>query len=158
MAWAALLMVLVQFAVVLMRYVFGVSSIWMQESIFYMHGLLFMVAAAYTLKHDAHVRVDILYRDASPAYKAKVDLAGIVLFLWPVCALIVMASWGYVSTAWMVLEGSRETSGIPAIFLLKSVIIVFAVFVAAQGLAAAIHAINILTGRETPAEASGDTF
>lgn len=146
-AWAALLMVLIQFTVVMMRYVFGLSSVWMQESIIYLHGILFMLAAGYTLYCDGHVRVDIFYREASPRYKATIDLIGTILFLWPVALLVIYVSWPYVASSWRVLEGSRETSGIPAVFLLKTIIPVFAVFIMLQGVSTAIRSILILAGQ-----------
>src|SRR5690554_3054538 len=86
-SWLAILMVLVQFVVVLQRYVFGIGSIWMQESIVYMHGLLFMLVAGYTLLHNSHVRVDVLYRTMSPRAKAWVDLLGTIFLIWPLCYL-----------------------------------------------------------------------
>jgi len=157
-SWIVLLMVLIQFAVVIMRYVFGVGSIWMQESIIYMHSLVFMLAAGYTLLHDEHVRVDIFYREASPKYKAAVNLAGTILFLWPMCWLIWDAAYPYVSLSWTIREGSPETSGIPAVYLLKSVILAFAVLVALQGVSLAIHAIRALLGRETIAQDAPPKF
>ncbi len=149
-AWAALLMVLIQFTVVMMRYVFGLSSVWMQESIIYLHGILFMLAAGYTLYCDGHVRVDIFYREASARYKATIDLLGILLFLWPVAILVIYVSWPYVASSWSVLEGSRETSGIPAVFLLKTIIPVFAVLIMLQGLSTAIRSIATLAGQAPP--------
>lgn len=151
-AWLALAMVLVQFVVVLQRYVFGVGSIWAQESITYMHGLMFMIVAGYTLLHNAHVRVDVFYRTMPPARKALVDLLGTLLLLWPVCFLIFYVSWPYVDASWAVREGSRETSGIQGVYLLKSVILLFAVLVALQGLSTVIHALRILSGAEQPVE------
>jgi len=157
-AWLAVAMVVVQFAVVILRYAFGFSQIWLSESIIYMHAMLFMLAAGYALLHNAHVRVDILYREASPRFKAIVDIAGTVLLLWPVCFVIVDVSWSYVSMSWRFLEGSKETSGIPAVFLLKSVILVFAAVVALQGLSLAIHALRVLTGAEAPPEEEAPTL
>jgi TRAP-type mannitol/chloroaromatic compound transport system permease small subunit len=148
-AWLALAMVLVQLAVVVMRYVFGVSSIFMQESIVYMHGLLFMLAAGYTLLHDGHVRVDIFYAGAAPRTKALVDLIGVVLLLVPVCAVILLYSWPYVRAAWSILEGSRETSGIPAVYLLKTAILVFTILLLLQGLSLALHSLLVIAGRQT---------
>lgn len=149
-AWGALIMVLVQFTVVLLRYVFGLSSVWMQESIIYLHGLLFMLVAGYTLLGDGHVRVDIFYREASARYKATVDLLGTLLFLWPVCGLIAYTSWPYVAISWKVLEGSRETSGIPGVFLLKTAILAFAFIVALQGLSTFLRSLHTLRTGETP--------
>jgi len=149
-AWVALLMVVVQFVIVVQRYVFGIGSIWMQESIVYMHGLLFMLAAGYTLLHNAHVRVDIFYRQASPRRKAMTDLFGTVFFLLPMCISIVWLAWPYVSNSWAIFEGSKETSGIHGVFILKSIIIIFAVLVALQGISLAVHSFRIITGREAP--------
>lgn len=143
-AWVALTMVLMQFAVVVLRYIFGIGSILMQESVFYMHGVLFMIGAGYTLLHDGHVRVDIFYREASKKHKALVDLAGVIVFLIPISGLIWWAGWSYVARSWSVFEGSQETSGIPALFLLKTVILVFATLVPLQGVSMAARSILVL--------------
>lgn len=149
-SWLALAMVLVQFVIVVQRYIFGIGSIWMQESMVYMHATLFMLAAGYTLRHNGHVRVDIFYREAPARVKALTDLLGTILFLLPVCAAIIWLAWPYVANSWTILEGSKETSGIQALFLLKSVIILFAVLVALQGVSLAWHALQVLRGREAP--------
>ena len=149
-AWLALIMVLLQFTVVLMRYVFGIGSIFMQEGVIYLHGALFLVGAGYTLLHGGHVRVDIFYRDARPRRKALIDLLGTVLFLLPVCVVIGWASLPYVAQSWVNLEGSRETSGIPAVFVLKSFILLFVVLIALQGVSLLLYSILILAGAEAP--------
>lgn len=151
-SWLALVMVLVQFIVVVQRYVFGIGSIWMQESIVYMHGFLFMLAAGYTLLHNGHVRVDVFYREATPHRKAVTDLFGSLFFLLPMCVAVIWLAWPYVSNSWAILEGSKETSGIHGVYLLKTVIIVFAALVALQGISMAMHATRVLTGREEPSD------
>ena len=158
-AWLALALVLVAFTVVLMRYVFGVGSVKMQESIVYMHAIVFMVAAGYTLLHNGHVRCDIFYAAASPRRRALIDLIGVVIFLLPTCALIAWAAWPYVAQAWAVREGSQEGSlGIPGVFLLKSIILVFAAVVALQGIALAIRSALHLAGAEpAPAAVADDS-
>ncbi len=138
-AWVTLLMVLVVFAVVVMRYIFAVGFVWMQESYVWMHGTVFMLGAGYTLLHDGHVRVDIFYRPKSARYKAWVDLLGGLFLLLPVVALITWASLPYVVDSWFRLEASREAGGLPGLFLLKSVIPAFCLLIGLQGLA--------LTGR-----------
>ena len=147
-AWLALTMVLVQFVVVVMRYIFGIGSIMMQESVIYMHGILFMVGAGYTLLHEGHVRVDIFYREASPRTKAIVDLLGAIFFLIPVSILIWAYSWSYVVQSWSVFEGSKETSGIQGVFLLKSVILVFCGLMILQAISMIIASVLRLTGNE----------
>jgi TRAP-type mannitol/chloroaromatic compound transport system permease small subunit len=158
-AWLALALVLVAFTVVLMRYVFGVGSVKMQESIVYMHAIVFMAAAGYTLLHNGHVRCDIFYAAASPRRRALIDLIGVVIFLLPTCALIAWAAWPYVAQAWAVREGSQEGSlGIPGVFLLKSIILVFAAVVALQGIALAIRSALHLAGAEpAPAAVADDS-
>lgn len=146
--WFALLLVLVQFVVVLMRYVFGVGSIFAQESITYMHGFLFMLAAAYTLLVDGHVRVDIFYREAKPRKKAMVNLFGALVLLLPVCIVIFWTSFPYVASSWAALEGSPETSGIQARYLQKSAILGFAVLMSMQGVSMAIRSLLALGGDE----------
>jgi TRAP-type mannitol/chloroaromatic compound transport system permease small subunit len=146
-AWFALAMVLIQFLVVLLRYVFGVGSLFLQESIVYLHGAMFMLGSAYTLLHNGHVRVDVFYREANPRWKAKVDFAGHVFFLVPVCVLIFVYSWPYVINSWASLEGSRETSGIPAVFLLKTVVLIFCALMILQGLAQGLKALMVMTGQ-----------
>ena len=155
-SWFALIMVLMQFTVVGMRYIFGLGSIMMQESVFYMHGSLFMVGAGYTLLHNGHVRVDAFYREASARRKALVDLVGVIAFIAPISFLIWWYGLSYVLASWSVFESSKETSGLPAVFLLKTVILVFATLVPLQGFAMATRSIYVLTGRTLP-PADGQT-
>jgi TRAP-type mannitol/chloroaromatic compound transport system permease small subunit len=146
-AWTALALVAVQLLAVVLRYVFGVGWIWVEESIVYLHATLFMAGAAYALLREGHVRVDVFYREATARDRARVDLLGTVFLLWPVCALILVKSWPYVAQSWAVLERSPETSGIPAVFVLKSLIPVFAVLMMVQGVSMAASAALVLLGR-----------
>ncbi len=146
-AWTAFIMVLVQFAVVILRYVFAFSNTALSESIWYLHGLLFMIGAGYTLLHDGHVRVDVFYREASERYRAWVDVIGSLLFVMPLCILIFWLSWNYVINAWLVLEGSLELAGLPLVFLYKTVIWLFAALVGLQGLSTSIKGFLFLMGR-----------
>jgi len=152
-AWLTLCMVLITFSVVILRYLFQSGSIALQESVSYLHACVFMLGAAYTLKHDGHVRVDIIYRTLSARGKAWINLAGSVLFLLPVCAFILYASREYVAASWTMREGSQEDGGLDEVFLLKTAMPVMAVLLLLQGLSLSLHSILFLTGRET---ASGD--
>jgi TRAP-type mannitol/chloroaromatic compound transport system permease small subunit len=145
-AWAALFIVLVQFAVVVLRYVFGQGSIWLTEGIVYGQGALIMLAAAWTLREGGHVRVDVFYERASERTKAWVNLAGALLLLLPFMLVLAWFAMPYVSRSWAILERSRETSGIPAVFLLKTLIPLFAVLMALQGVSQAIRAAHALRG------------
>lgn len=149
-SWLAITMILIQFSTVVLRYIFGISFIWMQEGVVYLHATLFMMGAAYTLLHEGHVRVDIFYRTAPPRKKAMVDLAGAFVFLLPVCGLILWASVPYVINSWVMQEGSQETSGIQAVFLLKSLIVAFAVLMGLQGIAMALRSSLTLRGLPAP--------
>lgn len=133
--WFALAMVLIQFGIVIGRYVFGVNSIWMQESVLYLHATLFMLAAGYTLLVDKHVRVDIFYAKAPPAVRRRIDIAGHLLFLLPAVAALAWWSWPSVRNSWRILEGPISVGGIEAVFLLKSLIPLFCILVALQSLA-----------------------
>ena len=138
--WLALVVVLLQFAVVVLRYAFGIGSIWLSESVVYAHAAVFMLAAAWTLQANGHVRVDVFYADASPRAKALVDLLGALLLLLPFMAVIAWFALPYVARSWTVLERSREASGLPLVYLLKTVIPAFALLMALQGTAQAIRA------------------
>src|SRR3546814_739209 len=126
----------------------------MQESVWYLHGLLFMLGAGYTLLNDGHVRIDIFYRTASPRRKAWIDLLGVLIFLTPVCVVTWIFSWSYVINAWRVLEGSMEAAGLPAVFLLKTVIWVFVVLLFLQGVAMALRSTLTLCQAEARADGS----
>lgn len=149
-SWLALVMVIIQVIVVIMRYVFGLGSIFMQESIIYMHAIVFLIAAGYTLLHNGHVRIDIFYGAMDARRRAIVDLVGTVVFLVPFCVTVFVISWPYVAKSWRILEVSQEGSGIPAIFLLKSVILVFTVLLLGQGLSLAARSLLTLYGVAPP--------
>jgi TRAP-type mannitol/chloroaromatic compound transport system permease small subunit len=139
-AWACLLVVVVQFTVVVLRYIFGLGSIWLTETIIYGHAALFMLASAWTLREGGHVRVDVFYAEAGPRWRALVDLGGALLLLLPLMLMLLWFSLPYVARSWSILETSRETSGLPAVYLLKTLIPAFAVLMALQGIAQAIRA------------------
>jgi len=144
-AWLALVVVLLQFALVVARYLFGLGSIWATEAVIYAHATLFLLAAAWTLRAGGHVRVDIFYAEASPRIKAMIDLFGAVLLLLPFALVLVWLSLPYAARSWAILERSQESSGLPLVFLLKSLIPLFAVLMALQGVAQAIKAYAVLT-------------
>jgi TRAP-type mannitol/chloroaromatic compound transport system permease small subunit len=143
-AWCCLYMVLAEFAVVVMRYALGVGSIRFQESALYAHAALFMLAAAWTLQINGHVRVDVFYAQAAPRTKALVDLLGTIVFLFPVLIAVTVLSVPYVARSWTVLEGSREAGGLPLVYLLKTLIPLFAVLLGVQGIAQIIRAALVL--------------
>ncbi|HIL92137.1 MAG TPA: TRAP transporter small permease subunit [Cycloclasticus sp.] len=135
------------FGIVVLRYGFNIGSIAAQESITYMHGLVFMLAIAHTLKINGHVRVDILYQRWGKKGQAWVNFLGSIFLLLPVCLFIMFISWEYVSTSWSYFEGSREAGGIDAVFLLKSLIPLMAILLLLQGISEALKALCILKGK-----------
>jgi TRAP-type mannitol/chloroaromatic compound transport system permease small subunit len=147
-AWLALAMVLVTFVVVVLRYVFDAGSIALQESVTYMHAMLFMLGAAFTLQQNGHVRVDILYQRFSRRGRAWVDLLGTLLLLVPVCVFLLVSSWDYVAESWAVLEGSREAGGLPGVWALKTLILLMPVLMLVQGLIWAVRNGLFLAGVE----------
>jgi len=132
-AWLALVMVLLTALIVLMRYAFREGSISLQESVIYINALIFVLGAAYTLKEQGHVRVDIFYRKLGDRGQAVIDSLGYIIFLIPTMLYIIYASWDYVAISWQIREGSAETSGLPFVYLLKTSIIVLPALLFVQG-------------------------
>ncbi len=147
-AWLTLLMVLVTFLVVVLRYAFDFGSIALQESIIYMHACVFLLGAAYTLQKNAHVRVDIFYQKLSAVNQAWVELFGTLFFLTPTMLFIFIISWEYVSESWAVFEGSREAGGLPGVYLLKTTILLMAALMLLQGLANILRAIQTIKTKQ----------
>lgn len=138
-AWAILALALIQFAVIVLR-LFGLGSLWLNESLVYFHVALVLFTAAWTLRHDGHVRVDIFYTSASPRTQAAIELAGSLALLLPFVLAVAWFSWPYTLRSWKILEGSREAGGLPLVFLLKSAILLFAAQMLLQGMSQAIRA------------------
>ena len=154
-AWLTLLMVVVTFSVVVLRYGFDMGSIAMQESVVYLHALNFMLGAAFTLKHDAHVRVDIFYQKMGPRGRAWVDLPGTLLLLMPMCGFIFWSSWGYVADAWAVRESSGDAGGLPLVYLLKSILLLMPSLLMLQGLVIILKSLLSLEGKTPPQDRDG---
>ena len=143
-AWLTLIMVFVTFVIVVMRYLFDSGWIWLQESVTWMHAAVFMLAAAYTLAREEHVRVDIFYRRFSPRGRALVDAAGTLLLLIPVAVFIIFESWDYVMFSWRIHESSAEAGGLiyPFPSILKSMIQAMSVMLLMQGMVLLIRSIH----------------
>ncbi|MEX2125937.1 MAG: TRAP transporter small permease subunit [Woeseia sp.] len=148
-AWLTLAMVLFTFSIVILRYVFNIGSIWLQETVTWMHAAVFMLGGAWTLQRDEHVRVDIFYRGMSQVRRAWVDIAGVVIFLFPLCGYIFYESFDYVTASWSIRESSRDAGGLPYPFvsLLKSILVVMPVLVSLQGLSLLIASARSIRGR-----------
>ena len=134
-AWLNIGMAVVACVVVVLRYAFDSGSIFLQESVVYLHGFAFLSGFSYALKHDVHVRVDVLYARMSLRAQRRVDLLGHVLLLMPLCVVLVITSAPYAWQSWLVLEGSSEVAGVPAVFVLKTLLPFSALLLFLQALA-----------------------
>jgi TRAP-type mannitol/chloroaromatic compound transport system permease small subunit len=145
-SWLTLLMVVVTFVVVVMRYVFDAGAVWLQESVVWMHAVVFMIGAAYTLQQEEHVRVDIFYRNMTERRRALVDLVGVALFLLPLSVFLAIKAWDFVLVSWQLREGSREPGGLPYPFvpLLKTVLLVMPAGLALQGVSMLLRAVAVV--------------
>lgn len=141
--WLTLLMVIVTCIIVVMRYVFDTGLIWLQESVIWMHGTVFMLGAAYTLLHEDHVRVDVFYRTMSERRRAWVDLIGVVIFLLPFCMLLAVRAYDFAAFSWSIHEASRESGGLPypLVSILKSVLVVMPIAVGLQGISLLLRSV-----------------
>jgi TRAP-type mannitol/chloroaromatic compound transport system permease small subunit len=148
-SWLTLFMVLVTFVVVIMRYVFDAGAVWLQESVIWMHAVVFMLGAAFTLQQEEHVRVDIFYRNMSATRRGWVDLLGAVFFLLPLALFLAYAAWDFVVISWQLRESSREPSGLPypLISLLKTMLLLMPLALTLQGISMLLASIRTIRGR-----------
>lgn len=140
-AWLTVAMVMLMVLIVALRYLFQTGSIALQESVIYVNALIFTLGAAYTLKEQGHVRVDIFYNRLKVKQKELVNLLGGLIFLLPSAGFIIWVSWDYVSISWQMKESSAELSGLPYVYLLKATIILLAVLLIIQGVAEILKAV-----------------
>lgn len=154
-AWVALALVTLVFVTVIMRYGLEVSYVWMQELIWYLFSFVFLIGAGYTLLHDAHVRVDIIYQRFGTKGRAWINLLGTIFLLFPGCILVIYTSWKYVSSSFASMEGSLDPGGLPYLFIVKGMIPVGFVLLLFQGLSLGLHSLLQITGREKASEKGG---
>ena len=153
-SWLALAMVLVMGLIVVLRYAFQVGSIALQESVMYLNALIFTFGAAYTLKQQGHVRVDVFYNRLSLRACGLIDLLGTGIFLSLTAGFIIWASWDYVAVSWRIQEGSAESSGLPYVYLLKASLLVLPLLLIIQGIAEAMKSLQQTLGTAATNDAS----
>ncbi len=148
-SWLTLAMVLGTFVVVVFRYAFDTGLLWLQESVTWMHAMVFMLGAAYTLQQEGHVRVDIFYRRMAEGRKAIVNLLGVIVFVVPLCIFFLVECLEYVQISWRIREVSRDAGGLPypAIPLLKSALLLMPVAILLQSLSLAMRSLAQIRGR-----------
>jgi len=147
-SWLSLAIVLVCFTVVVQRYLFSTTHLWMQDLYVWLNGAMFTAVAGFALLRNDHVRVDIFYRPASVRSKAIIDLIGVIVFLLPFCWIVYRYGLPFVSRSWRIHEGSANIGGMPGLYILKSFILVFAALIALQGIAMALRSILVLAQQE----------
>lgn len=148
LSWLTIAMMILLCLVVILRYGFELGSVALQESVTYLHATIFLLGSAYTLKHGGHVRVDIFYRNFSPRGKAWINSLGAIVFLLPLSIYILVFSWEFVAQSWHIGEVSSEPGGIPAVFLLKTLIPLMAVSLGLQAIAEILRSISVLINDE----------
>ena len=152
-----LLMVLVGVWNVLGRYLgrivgTNLTSNALIEIQWYLFDLVFLLGAAYALKYNEHVRVDLFYKDWHPRRRALVNFIGAIVFLIPFCSLLIYFSWGNVVNSWKILELSPDPGGLPR-YPIKSFIIVSLFLLILQGISEAIKSWAVF--RENDANEGG---
>jgi TRAP-type mannitol/chloroaromatic compound transport system permease small subunit len=151
-AWVTTGLVLVVFVDVVMRYLFNTSYVFTQELEWQLFGFIFLMGAGYTLLHDGHVRVDIIYQRLGPKGRAWINLIGVFCFMLPGCFMVIATSWKFTYNAWAIMEGSPDPGGIPFRFLIKGTITVGFILLFLQGLSMGLHSFLQLLGLEDPEE------
>lgn len=149
-SWLTLGVVLVCFSVVVLRYVFSIGFVWLQDTYVWLHAAAFSLASGYAFARDRHVRVDVLYARMGERGRAWVNLLGVIFLLIPFITVLLWWSWGWVARSWALAERSTNVGGLPGLYVVKSCLIAFAILVGLQGLALAGRSVLVLAGRKQP--------
>ncbi len=149
-AWCVLVMTFGVAYEVFVRYVLNAPTPWAFDLSYMMYGTMFMMAGAYTLSRDGHVRGDFLYRLWQPRTQAKVELVLYFLFFFPGVLALVFAGWRFVSRSWRYLEVSSMSPANIPIYQFKSVIIAAGILLALQGVAQVFRCIITIQTNEWP--------
>jgi TRAP-type mannitol/chloroaromatic compound transport system permease small subunit len=151
-SWVTLALVLVVFVDVVMRYLFNTSFVFTQELEWHLFGFIFLMGAGYTLLHDGHVRVDIIYQRVGLKPRAWINLCGVILFLIPGCIMVITTSFKFALNAFEIMEGSPDPGGIPFRFVIKSCIPVGFTLLLLQGISLGMHSVMQILGIEKTGE------
>jgi len=142
-AWLSLVIVVLMSVNVVLRYLFSIGSVWAQELEWHLLVPLILFGISYALRHDEHVRVDIVYGKLSNKRKNLIDLASALLAI-AVSALFIWLSLHYVQQAYVIDEGSPDPGGLPHRFLLKSLLPIGFALLLVQGIASALKSFHEL--------------
>lgn len=146
-SWLIAVLVLLVCYDVAMRYLFRAGSVALQELEWHLFALVFLLAAAYTLKYNEHVRVDIVYQRLHPRVRAWIDVFGAAVFLLPFSALIIYSSWSFVADAFVYNEASSDPGGLPYRFIIKAAIPIGFALLMVQGVAGLLRNLAFLRSR-----------
>ena len=151
-AWVTLALVVVIFVDVVMRYLFNTSFVFTQELEWHLFAFIFLIGAGYTLLHDGHVRVDIIYQRLGLKGRAWINLLGVIFFLIPGCLMVMTTSWKFVVNSFMIMEGSPDPGGIPFRFIVKGCIPAGFLLLLIQGISLGMNSLMQILGIETENE------
>ncbi|MCP4721664.1 MAG: TRAP transporter small permease subunit [Desulfobacteraceae bacterium] len=144
--WMTTLMVLIVFYDTVMRYAFNKGNVALQELEWHLFAIVFLIGAAYTLKEKGHVRVDILYVNLSEKTKAWIDFLGIFIFLIPFSVMVILSTKGFIMNSWAIREISPDPGGLPARYILKTMIPLGFSLLIVQGLSEAAKNFMVIMG------------
>ncbi len=147
-SWIAALLVVVIGLDVIIRYIFKFTYVWMIEIEIYLFGMMFLLASGYTFKYGKHVRVDIFYNKLSKKGKAWVDLIGGAFLLIPWCYVVIVSSWYYSLSSFIIGEASPQAGGLPALYVLKFSITIGFAFLLLQGASQMLKSIQIIFNKQ----------
>ncbi len=147
-SWFNVLLVVVICIDVIIRYFFNASQAWITEFEWHLFAMIFLVGAAYTFKHDAHVRVDLFYAKLPERSKAWINIVGIVAFLIPWCLIVLRASWKYAHNSFKINEGSPDPGGLPYRWFIKYMIVVGFLILLLQSVGLMLRCLNVLRGKQ----------
>ncbi len=141
--WLTISLVLIQFSVVVLRYIYGFNSTIMQESILWIYGIMVFCSSSWAYLLDTHVRVDVAYQGFNTKRKAIVDIMGAIFLMLPLLVVLWIYVYPYVMSSWRILEKSFEADGIPAVYILKSFLLLFVVQMFLQTISEIIKKVHV---------------
>jgi TRAP-type mannitol/chloroaromatic compound transport system permease small subunit len=145
--WCILILTFTTSYEVFARYVFGAPTEWAFDAGYMLYGTLFMMAGAYTLSRNGHVRGDFIYRAWPPRRQASFDLVLYILFFFPGMLAFIYAGYGFAKFSWMMNEHSSASPNGPPVYQFKALIPITGVLMVMQGTVEVIRcAICIRTG------------
>lgn len=146
--WLIVFLMMGVFLSVIMRYLFSLDVIWLQELMIYIHALFFISVAGYTLQFNGHVRVDIFYQRFSQRIQSLIDILGTCLLLIPVYLLLLNDAWFYFYDSFIIFEGSGMTGGLPTLYIFKSFLLILPIVLIVQGVSQILKSILIFQGKK----------